>query len=82
MRLGRKPVAAAMRQPSVYPRPPEPADRCARKLIAVAVSGHLEVDWREARRLAECPEHATLAELTRLVGEVAHELGKQSPYDS
>jgi hypothetical protein len=51
-------------------------------LIAVAVSGHLEMDWREARRLAECPEYAILPELTRLVGEVAHELGKQSPYDS
>jgi len=67
---------------SVYPQPHEPADRCARKLIAVAMSGHLEVDWQEARRLAECPEYAILPELTRLVGEVAHELGKHSPYDS
>jgi hypothetical protein len=46
------------------------------------MSGHLEVDWQEARRLAECPEYAILPELTRLVGVVAHELGKHSPYDS
>mgnify|MGYP000950564688 CR=1 FL=1 len=67
---------------SVYPEHHEPADRCARKLIAVALSGHVEVDWLEVRRLAECPEYAILPELTRLVGEVAHELGKRSPYDS
>lgn len=67
---------------SVYPEYHEPADRCARKLIAVALSGHVEVDWQEVRRLAECPEYAILPELTRLVGAVAHELEKRSPYDS
>jgi hypothetical protein len=55
---------------------------CARKLIAVALSGHVDVDWQEARRLADCPAYAILPELTRLVREVSHELGKRSPYDS
>jgi hypothetical protein len=67
---------------SVYPQHHEPAALCARKLIAVALSGHVDVDWQEARRLAECPAYAIMPELTRLVREVAHELGKHSPYDS
>jgi len=67
---------------SVYPQHHEPAAFCARKLIAVALSGHVDVDWQEARRLAECPAYAIMPELTRLVREVSHELGKRSPYDS
>jgi hypothetical protein len=67
---------------SVYPQVHEPAERCARKLIAVALSGQVEVDWQETRRLAECPEYAILPVLAKLVDEVAHELGKRSPYHS
>jgi hypothetical protein len=37
---------------SVYPQPFEPAAACARKLIAVALAGQVEMDWNEARRLA------------------------------
>ncbi len=67
---------------SVYPQSYEPAAQCARKLIAVALAGQVEVDWQEARRLAGRPEYRILPELEKLVGHVAHELGKPSPYDS
>ena len=65
---------------SVYPQPNEAADSCARKLIAVAVSGQVEMDWTEAARLAARPEYDILAELKTIVREVAHEIEKPSPY--
>ncbi len=67
---------------SVYPQPHEPAELCARKLIAVALAGQVEMDWPEARRLAGRPEYRILPVLVKLVGEVAHELGKPNPCDS
>ncbi len=67
---------------SVCPQRYEPVELCARKLIAVALSGHVELDWAEARRLAGRPEYHILSALEKLVGEVAHELGKASPYHS
>jgi len=42
----------------------------------------VEVDWQEIRRLAACLEYGFLPVLERIVGEVAHELGKPSPYHS
>ena len=65
---------------SVYPQRDEPAEFCARKLIAVSLSNQVEMDWQEARRLAESPEYGILPVLEKLVGEVARELGKPSPY--
>ncbi|MBM3837757.1 MAG: hypothetical protein FJ398_07290 [Verrucomicrobia bacterium] len=65
---------------SVYPQPDEAAAACARKLIAVALSGQVEMDWPEAARLAARPEYRILPVLQNIVGEVAHELGKPSPY--
>jgi hypothetical protein len=67
---------------SVYPQRYEPAEFCARKLIAAALAGHVEVDWKEARRLAERPEYRILPVLEKLVDEVSHELGKPDPYHS
>jgi hypothetical protein len=67
---------------SVYPQPDESADACARKLIAVALSGQVELDWQEARRLAQLPEYRIVPTLEALVSEVANELGKPSPYNS
>jgi hypothetical protein len=67
---------------SVYPQRDENADACARKLIAVALSGHVEVDWVEARRLAALPEYGIVPVLEKTVNEVAHEIGKSSPYNS
>lgn len=67
---------------SVYPQPYEPAAGCARKLVAVALSGQVELDWQEARRLAERPEYRILPALQQLVAAVADELGKPNPYHS
>ena len=67
---------------SVYPQPHEPAEVCARKLIAVSLSGQVEMDWEEVRRLAARPEYAILSALEKLVGDVARELGKSNPYHS
>lgn len=64
---------------SVYPQPYEPAEQCARKLAAVALAGLVEMDWAEVRRLAARPEYRILPELEKLLGEVAHELGKPGP---
>ncbi len=66
---------------SVYPQPDRDAAHCARKLAAVALAGQVEVDWSEVRRLAKRPEYLILPALTQLVRDVAHELGKPSPYD-
>ena len=35
------------------------------KLIAVALSGQVELDWQEARRLAERPEYSILPALEK-----------------
>lgn len=67
---------------SVYPQANQEAEQCARKLIAVALAGQVEVDWLEVRRLADRPEYRILPALTKLVGDVARELGRSSPYDS
>jgi hypothetical protein len=65
---------------SVYPQRDEAADACARKLIAVALGGQVELDWQEARRLAARPEYRILPVLETMVGQIAHELGKPDPY--
>lgn len=67
---------------SVYPQDNPSANVCARKLIAVALSGLLEIDWENVRQLADRPEYRILPELSKLVGEVAHELGKPHPCHS
>ena len=67
---------------SVYPQPHQPAASCARKLIAVALTGQVEMDWAEAAKLAARAEYGILAELQSMVAFVAHELGKPNPYDS
>ena len=51
-------------------------------LLAECEAGALKVDWAEARLLATRPEYGILNELENLVGEVADELGKDSPYHS
>ena len=67
---------------SVYPQRYEPADNCARKLVAVALNRYVEMDWQEVRRLAERPEYRILPALEKLISNIAHELGKPNPYDS
>jgi hypothetical protein len=65
---------------SVYPQRDDAAAACARKLIATALAGQVEMDWDEARQLAGRAEYRILPELISLVGEVANELRKPSPY--
>ena len=67
---------------SVYPQHHEPAEDCARKLIAVALSGQIEMDWAEVRRIADRPEYRILPALKQLVRDVANELGRPDPNDS
>jgi hypothetical protein len=63
----------------VYPQDNADAQVCARKLIAACLSGQVELDWNEARRLADTPQYRILPQLETLVAEVAHELGKPNP---
>ncbi|MBX3745612.1 MAG: hypothetical protein KF833_09915 [Verrucomicrobiae bacterium] len=67
---------------SIYPQPYAPADHCARKLLAVALCGQVEVDWAELRRLAAGPAFDILPLLLQRVGEISNELGTSNPYHS
>jgi hypothetical protein len=67
---------------SVYPQPYAPARQCAKKLAAVALSGAMELDWKEVGRLAGEPEYRILRECKAVVREVANELKTKSPLDS
>ena len=67
---------------STYPSPNEEARDCARKLLAVALRGQLEMDWQEVRRLAALPEYDNLAVCEHLVAEVSDEIGIESPLHS
>jgi hypothetical protein len=67
---------------SVYPSAHEPSAQCAKTLIAVALSGQIEMDWKEVMRLAVLPEYRIPQEVEESVASVAHELGKPSPYHS
>ncbi len=66
---------------SAYPQENVAAKNVARKLIAVALSGHLSLDWEELWRVAARPEYGILQECRSLVDELAHELGIASPAD-
>jgi len=67
---------------SVYPSAHEQSAQCAKTLIAVALSGQIEMDWKEVMRLAALPEYRIVPEIKDSVGAVANELGKPSPYHS
>ncbi len=64
---------------SVYPGDNPTALDCARKFIAVILTGGLGMDWNEVLRLANLPEYRNVKECKTLVNEVAHELGIKSP---
>jgi hypothetical protein len=67
---------------SIYPQLHPPARDCARKLVAVALGGAMELDWKEVRRLASRPEYGILPACRALVREVANEFKTKSPLDS
>jgi hypothetical protein len=67
---------------SVYPAANDSARSCARELAGVVLTGALQMDWQEVRRLAETREYKVFDEVKRLVQEVSRELQVSSPYDS
>lgn len=67
---------------SIYPQANEEAQACARQLLAVALAGKMDVDWREVRRLAQLPGYAILPQLKQVATEVSHELKVENPLDS
>ena len=67
---------------SVYPTANTPARLCARELVGVVLTGALQLDWQEVRRLAETREYKVFDEVQRLVQEVSRELQMPSPYNS
>jgi hypothetical protein len=67
---------------SVYPRPDDEALACARKLIAVALTGQVGLDWSEVKRLARSPSYRNFDACRQLVGEIANELKTTNPLDS
>jgi hypothetical protein len=58
------------------------ARECAKKLVAVVLTGGIDVDWNEVRRLANLPEYRNLLECEKLVKEVADELKIKNPLHS
>jgi hypothetical protein len=55
---------------------------CAKKFIAVILTGGIAADWNEVRRLANLPEYRNFKECVKLVNEVADELKIKSPLHS
>lgn len=66
---------------SVYPHKNSNARNVAKKLLAVALGGHLRLDWTELWRVAAWPEYGFLTECRALADEVAHELRITIPAD-
>lgn len=51
---------------SVYPQPNDDSRLCAEKLLAMAISGDIPVDWAEVERVAQLPEYGVLNELRKM----------------
>jgi len=66
-------VYAARRYCSGYD---EKDDDCAKKLMAAVLSGHLPIDWDEARKVASCSKYNCMAEFEAVKAEVEAELAK------
>jgi len=64
---------------SVYPEPNPVARYCAKKLVAVALGGAMDMDWSEVRRVANLPEYKNVSDCAALVQEVANELKIKNP---
>lgn len=67
---------------SVYPSDYPPARECAKKILAAALQGEVETDWREVRRLAESPAYKNWPQVKELIDEQAQALQVRSPGDS
>jgi hypothetical protein len=55
------------------------ARECAKKLVAVILTGGIDVNWGEVQRLANLTEYRNLSQCEKLVKEVADELKIKSP---
>lgn len=64
---------------ATYPQENPVARNCARLLIAAALAGKAAVQWPEVTRVANLPEYRNLAEVEKLVKEVADELKTGNP---
>jgi hypothetical protein len=67
---------------SVYPSAYPPARECAKKILASALLGEVETDWREVRRLAESSAYQNWPQVKELIDEQAQALQVRSPGDS
>jgi hypothetical protein len=67
---------------STYPQDYPPARDCAKKLLAAALHGEVEVDWSEVKRIAEINAYANWPDVKALTNEQAKTLKVRSPYDS
>ena len=67
---------------STYPQDYPPARDCAKKLVAAALQGEVEVDWSEVKRLAKVNAYANWPDVKALTNEQAKALKVRSPYDS
>ena len=65
-----------------YPQNYPPAMDCAKKILASALEGEVEVEWAEVRRLANANAYANWADVKALTDEQAKALQVRSPYDS
>jgi hypothetical protein len=64
--------------PSEYP----PALDCARKLIASALEGEAEIDWKEVLRLARLAAYDNETMVKNIIEREAEALGLRSPYNT
>lgn len=67
---------------ATYPHDYPPALECAKKLVAVALQGEVEIDWREVRRLAQNPAYNNWNYVSAFVHEQSKTLQVGCPYDS
>jgi hypothetical protein len=67
---------------AVYPGENQAARECAKKLAAVLLTGEVQVDWAEVKRVAGLREYRNVAECAKLVEEVANEIGRENPLHS
>jgi hypothetical protein len=67
---------------SRYPQEFPPAMACAKKLAVAGLETQVEIDWNEARRLAQTTSYNNWSDVKALIDEQAQALKIRSPYDS
>ncbi len=63
---------------ALYPARDEASYECVKKLVWAALAGQVEVDWKEAFRVAALPEYRVEKELDEVVELVKLEMAKAS----